>query len=524
MILTDFLIIGSGPSGISAAWPLVKSGKKVLMIDGAPDIEWRSPDTSISEFRKSPDSLRHIYGKDLAGLLRDDDISPKFLTQLARSTLQDGGLPAELTLSNFISTRTGTPGGLTNIWGAFCSSYDNFDLKKYPIKQSDLIKAYITVADRIGISGKNDDLGDFLGDFYPLLKPTELTPPADLLLKNYNSRKKDFSFTLGRARNAVLTEPKSSRNACNNCGLCLYGCSKNSIYCSKFEIFDLLKYTNFTYQNNRQVIKILKSDSNSQIVLLNNGLKIESKKLLLGAGTINSTCLVMDYLGIHDQAVRILSNPCAASAFIFPKLIGSPAPLNSFSLGQLAYKSLLKNNDGYINGVLYGADTLPYELFSKRIPLFSRPVARLISSAITPALILATTYLDSDQSNNILTLKKRFTPDENFQVNLTGRLSDDANNLIKTNNNELRYQLRKLGCLYIPGSLKIAPPGADAHLGGSIPMGGRNKLATTEFGQIRQMGHFYVIDGSVLSSLPPKHPTFTIMANAHRIGEFLAGQ
>jgi len=29
----DAIIVGSGPAGVSAAWPLVKSGKEVLMID-----------------------------------------------------------------------------------------------------------------------------------------------------------------------------------------------------------------------------------------------------------------------------------------------------------------------------------------------------------------------------------------------------------------------------------------------------------------------------------------------------------
>ncbi len=29
----DILVVGSGPSGVSVAWPLVKSGLRVLMLD-----------------------------------------------------------------------------------------------------------------------------------------------------------------------------------------------------------------------------------------------------------------------------------------------------------------------------------------------------------------------------------------------------------------------------------------------------------------------------------------------------------
>lgn len=273
--------------------------------------------------------------------------------------------------------------------------------------------------------------------------------------------------------------------------------------------------------NNMRAVKLLRAGLSNQKILIHNGATIESQILLIGAGTINTTCLVADYFGLHGTELKILSNPCAASAFLFPRLIGKVPTSKSFALGQLAYKNSLANNE-YITGVFYGADALPHEFFSKKMPFLTRPVANLLSSSLAPALILATSYLKSDHSNNILTIKKPYSLNDDFEISITGKLSTDAQSLIRLNNSVLKKQLKRLGCFYIPGSLKIAPPGADAHLGGTIPMGGTGILRCNEYGKVNNAGNIFIIDGAALPSMPAKHPTLTIMANANRIGEFLS--
>ena len=88
--------------------------------------------------------------------------------------------------------------------------------------------------------------------------------------------------------------------------------------------------------------------------------------------------------------------------------------------------------------------------------------------------------------------------------------------------NRLVKYLKKCGAYYVPSSLKFSPPGGDAHLAGTIPMGGDGILSSSKFGELNLAKNVYVVDGSALPSLPAKHCSFTIMANAHRIGRFLA--
>ena len=64
MLDCEFLIIGSGPAGVNAAWPLAKAGKKVVMIDGATERELPKPPSysSLEEWFDSSDRWKWILG------------------------------------------------------------------------------------------------------------------------------------------------------------------------------------------------------------------------------------------------------------------------------------------------------------------------------------------------------------------------------------------------------------------------------------------------------------------------------
>ena len=65
-------------------------------------------------------------------------------------------------------------------------------------------------------------------------------------------------------------------------------------------------------------------------------------------------------------------------------------------------------------------------------------------------------------------------------------------------------------------------PGEDVHYASTMPMKkSPNIMETDTNGLLGGHGKVYVVDGSVLSELPAKSHTFTIMANADRIGEHI---
>jgi choline dehydrogenase-like flavoprotein len=52
-------------------------------------------------------------------------------------------------------------------------------------------------------------------------------------------------------------------------------------------------------------------------------------------------------------------------------------------------------------------------------------------------------------------------------------------------------------------------------------MGGTGANGTNALGELKGLEGLHVVDGAVLPSLPSKHATLTIMANADRIGRAL---
>ena len=72
----DIVVIGSGPAGVSAAFPLVEAGRRVVMIDGADerDAEAGAP-------------WQRMLGAHLESLTPDDGLSPKLRTPEARRLL-----------------------------------------------------------------------------------------------------------------------------------------------------------------------------------------------------------------------------------------------------------------------------------------------------------------------------------------------------------------------------------------------------------------------------------------------------
>lgn len=518
MTICEYLIIGSGPAGISAAWPLVMAGKSVTMVDGGFMSVPSMPVGNIENFRDSGESYIYSYGHNLKGLGLDKNVSPKFSTLLGQSILNSDSFSSKLTLQNFFAIQALATGGQSLVWGAFCSAFDNVDLHDYPIKISDLADSYKFVSSRIGISGDRDDLDEFHGSNYYLQKPPGLTPVLNDLYQKYLKQDLVYSeYLLGRARNAVITQNNNHRFGCNECGLCLYGCSRKSIYRSDFDLQELKSYQNFKYIKKAKVTKLIRLDGNTKEVEINGETKFTAKVLIMAAGTISTTAMIMDYAGIYGERIPLLTNPCAAMVYITPRYINSGFMDRSFGLGQLSYKLSLACRDEYVTGVIYGADTLPLDFLSRYSPFSSRSTLK-ISSMLMPAMLPTTIYLSSKYSKNSISLNK---VGSKYEITIDGENLPEAMEQITYSKNKISKHMRNFGSYYVPGSLSLSIPGGDAHLAGTIPMGSKNRLGSNNYGELNIAENVYVVDGSALTFLPPKHCTFTIMANSDRISRYL---
>ena len=150
----DVIVVGSGPAGISAAWPLVEAGLRVRMLDGDAERPAHAPPTgAIATFRAAPDRWAHQFGTDLGGLRQNGDLAPKAATPNARGIAASFRAFADVEANGFLPFAGLGAGGLSAIWGALTPRFDAQDFRNYPFALADLLPSYDAVCDRIGLTG-----------------------------------------------------------------------------------------------------------------------------------------------------------------------------------------------------------------------------------------------------------------------------------------------------------------------------------------------------------------------------------
>lgn len=507
----DVIVIGSGPAGVSAAWPLVRSGVRVLMLDASDaPLPVRADHKDLAALRTDPARWKTELGP--TGPIADAGVSPKLSTPLARAALADFTQAAGVTAQGYMALGSHAAGGLSRIWGALAARYSETDLAAFAGSAAEIDLAYARVAERIGVSG-----GQSLDD----ADMGSLAPPVAHFAGKHRRLDKPSAFRLVTAPNAVLAEAREDRLGCNACGLCLHGCNRESIYHSALELPALRRFGNFSHKSG-VVVQRLSFDEGGQIVEARTGgelVHFRAPVVILAAGTLATTSLALRRIGLTGVSVRLENNPVGGMAFVVPHLVGRALPSGGFGLGQLFYT--LDIAPGVeAAGVFYGADALPLAPVADRLP-FTRPYALRVARALAPALVLATTYLPGRFSDN------RITVDDDGaagRIRITGGQSSEAERLLSQSFAELARLARRRGMWAIPGSRQRLLPGADAHPTGTLPMDGTGPARTNANGELDGAPGVFVADGAALPLLSARHPTMTVMANADRIGRALARQ
>src|ERR1700674_2528905 len=152
----DVIVVGSGPAGVSVAFPLVAAGLRVLMVDG-------SGPAAATE-RQFAEPWRVMLGAGLEALVPDDGLPPKLRTPASRRIIGEFCRATGIRAENFVAAGAHERGGLSRIWGAHVSEFDADDVAGWPFSIDDLKPSYKAVTERIGVSGSaDDDMGEFYG-------------------------------------------------------------------------------------------------------------------------------------------------------------------------------------------------------------------------------------------------------------------------------------------------------------------------------------------------------------------------
>ena len=518
----DVIVIGAGPAGTSAALALVSQQVAVRVLDaGTRSIALPPAGAHIALRFADPAQWRWQLGDDFQGVAPALTTSPKLrvpgLRPVFEGYAQANRLRSE---GDFHLAGSLAAGGMSNAWGCGVAAFSGDELGPLDREQRrEMADAYRRIGLRMGLSGSEDDpLRDYFGidDCAAAALPLDAVHDR-LWRRRHRAGLAEAGLRLGRARVAVLSEPREGRQACDLSGMCLWGCERRATWSAAFDAALLQRTPGVAFESGVLAERLQQENGVWRIDCMRAGApeSYRAKRVLLAAGAIASTRLALAALPDPPAQVRLLSNPMAAFLLLLPALLGSGRG-KSFGLAQLSFVLDRVVDDEAAFGNLFSTAGIPVNEFLAYVPATRRAALPLLR-AILPACIVGNVFMPGSLSAHWAAL------DGDGGLSIRGGASDLLAASLDAVRQRLGRGLRALGAWMLPGSFLPARAGADMHYAGTLPIRAVPQAHQCHGnGEIAGLPGVYAVDGASLPQLPAKAHTLTIMANADRIARGLA--
>ncbi len=525
----DVIVVGSGPSAVSAAWPLVEAGARVLMLDvGNEDTRYAPliPAAPFPEIRRTARNQHRYFLGDAYEAIPLGRVRVGAQLTAPRSHItRDAETLTPIDSASFFPTESLALGGLGSGWGASAIRFDERDMEGFPIAPADLAPHYEAVARRIGISGARDDLLPYYGECASLQPPLDMDVNAAGILSKYERRRERLNrtgFYMGRPRLAVLTRDLDGRRAQRYHDMDFYADADRSVYRPWYTVEAMRKADNFTYAR-PWLVESFREKASAGIVEVtardprSGGREtFTGRRLVLAAGAMGTARIVLRSLGLYDTAVPIVCNPHIYIPCVNVAMLGKAASPLRHSLTQVG----IVYDPGpegphlvYSEIHVYGSLLLFKLVKESFLPV--PQAARIMRDLMSSFAILVIEH-DDEPSPEKFCLLRRGEPGSPDVLHVSYRQDEESERRQHRAEKRLSAHMRQLGCWPVG---RIDPGhGASIHYGGTFPMSAQeSRLSVTPSCRLREARGVYLVDGSVLPRLPAKPLTFTLMANADRV-------
>lgn len=531
------VVVGSGPSGANAALTLLKRGKVVELWD--PGIEEPPPPCADASFHELKGRLANPQAYFLGS--RFDALLPTGGGELLRyPPSRNFLLPRSHPLwpyagNEFQPQVSFARGGLGAGWGANAVSYDDDDMRDWPIKFADLATAYAEACQRLPLAGPEDELSAYFPGANPNQPPVRLNYHDTDLLATYSKRAQSIQATTGvylaRARIAAITEPGVAQS-CTECGRCLWGCPAGSLYHpGQHTLGECLTYSRFSYKPGRLVLNLETREGRvTALRYLDLGSLqqfIENcETVFLAAGALQTGAIFLRTLqrdarftsGTLDvqRTQSVLDTRVIKLPYVYLAHVGKQSEMRQFQFNRLivAHRKPHSQWPTHVHGELLSLNTLLYHPLIESIPFGSR-LGMLAFARLHAALGVVTYFLpDRPFRDNGITI----VPDNDSPTGdrlLVRYHEEDAKMSLATEVlADTRKALLRLGCL--PWKPLWAPPGAGIHYAGTVPMG-KGHRCVDDTGKANAYENIFICDGAAFPTLPSKSITLNLIAHAIRV-------
>lgn len=515
----DIVIVGSGPSGVASALGCAENGIVPLILDvgnEAPNVE--PPNTNFYNYRKTHDSFNVMIGEKheaLNHVVNKKTASPKVASPYMQFVTKNAEQLSPID-GNYSVLQSFAMGGLASAWGAGLYRCVEDDLVNLPINEADLSPYYDQLTQEIGISGDNDDLAPFFGSTENMLQPIRLSKKSSKLFSAYQKKRKNFNSEgtfMGRSRLGVLTRNYDNRSGCDYHNHEMWFPNLPYIYTPAFTLKKLIRNKKVIYRKSVLVQSWSREHDaiivHAKDICSDKKLSFRCKKLLLAAGTINSTKIVLQSKEDFETRLPLKDNSLVQVPLIFPFFIGSALEKEVLSLANLNVVFNWNEFNLRMQGSIIELTSPARSVFYDKLPFAAKDNLTFIRLFL-PSLLVLFLYLPSRKENEGYV---KLEHDNRMEVyNPHGKV--DKRILKKVIHTFVRMGV-------ITHSLFVEPPEHAIHYGGTLPMveNPSSDYQCSTMGEIYGEPGVHVVDGSLLSFIPAKNLSFTLMANAMRIAD-----
>jgi ferredoxin len=514
-------VIGSGPAGVACAKALLARGATVLLLDAGLELE--------------PDRARIVR--------QCAEVKPAAWNPQQVATLKGGlaadarGVPLKLVFGSdfpYRETEGKIPwrnhgsglkpslalGGLSNVWGAAMLPYREADIAGWPVSTAALAPHYRAVTGFTGLAAQRDDLEELFPLHCEQPHALQSSRQADLLfgnLKRHRGEMRKRGWHFGRARVAVRAAGNARGGGCVHCGLCMSGCPYGCIYNAADTIRELRAEKNFAYQ--RDVIVTVVRETSEKVFIegfhreTRAPLAFAASRVYLAAGVIPTAQILLRSQAAYDQPLTLRDS----QYFLFPLLLARRTrdvqTEALYTLSQLFIeldRPQISRRSVHLQIYTYS------DLIGQAVRKSLGPL-KFFARQLEERMVIVQGFLHSDDSGTMsMTLKR---DGEKDFLQLDAQPNPEARRVVKKVLRELLSQTHRLGGIVLPPLLQLAEPGRSFHCGGSLPMRTRpGKFESDTLGRPQGWSRVHAVDASVLPGVPATTITFSVMANAHRIG------
>ena len=398
-------------------------------------------------------------------------------------------------------------GGLSNVWGANISSLHNKYITQWGINKEEFNNAFQYVLKRIPICAQKD----MIDDQYEISISNKhiILDGISYEHTQFDENEKDNLYknniTIGASKLAIDTK------LCIRCERCMDGCKVNAIFNAANLLTEFESSLKFKYKPNYIFDKFIEEKNNVTIFIVNTKTKkVEAHRydaLIIATGVIDTTSIVRKSLNISSNFI-VKESKKYYLPFISTKLFTRLKTSGDLALSHIFIQNL--NKTSMIHCQLYSSfHILEYILKNKIGPVSSlilRPFKFLLKY-----IYVGMVYLDSEDSGSF-SVKERGS-----KVIVKGTESNKSKKRLECFLSAMRKTIRFSHFIPIPIILG-SKLGHSQHFGSTLPMKKNPNVHETDMlGRPFRHKRTFIIDSSVLPSIPALPSTITVMANAVRI-------